>query len=329
MSLDSGPTSSVRYQTGNAGGVALTPDLGRAIARIIRRCCRLDVEALKPGNVSVCSPGHGMRAEDFIESADAIAPILGSHGLSVGQRILYCVEATHARVGCNTNLGIILLSAPLASAVFVETQGQELRQRLDIVLRGLDKNDAERAFEAVRLAAPAGMGRVTHQDVSHNPTVSLMDAMHAAQTWDRIAYQYAHGFRDVFDTGVPELKHCLRHWGPYPDSMVWATVGCFLRFMATIPDTHIQRKFGLRTADRARETAQIVETRFKACENPLAAVELLRHYDNELKREGLNPGTSADLTVASLLALHLEDLLIGKRCNSVAMHEHKGNVSIG
>jgi len=270
-----------------------------------------------------------MRAEDFIESADAIAPILGSRGLSVGERILYCVEATQARVGCNTNLGIILLSAPLVSAVFVETEAQELRERLNIVLRGLDKSDARRAFEAIRLAGPAGIGWVTHHDVSRNPTVGLIEAMSAAQAWDRIAYQYAHGFRDVFDTGVPQLKYCVRRWEQYPDPMVWATVGCFLRFMATIPDTHIRRKFGPRTADRARETAQIVETRFKACDNPLAAVELLRHYDNELKREGLNPGTSADLTVASLLALHLEDLLIGKRCNGVAMHEHKGNISIG
>ncbi|MGH8604870.1 MAG: triphosphoribosyl-dephospho-CoA synthase, partial [Gammaproteobacteria bacterium] len=292
-------------------------------------CCRLDVEALKPGNVSVCSPGHGMKAEDFIESADAIAPILASRGLSVGERILYCVEATQARVGCNTNLGIILLSAPLVSAVFVKTEAQELRERLNIVLRGLDKNDARRAFEAIRLAAPAGIRRVSHHDVSRNPTVGLIEAMSAAQAWDRIAYQYAHGFRDVFDTGVPELTYCLRRFEPYPDPMVWATVGCFVRFMATIPDTHIRRKFGPRTADRARETAQIVETRFKACDNPLAAVELLRHYDNELKREGLNPGTSADLTVASLLALHLEDLLIGKRCNGVAMREHKGNISIG
>ncbi|MGH6636357.1 MAG: triphosphoribosyl-dephospho-CoA synthase [Gammaproteobacteria bacterium] len=296
---------------------------------MIQRCCRLDVEALKPGNVSVHAPGHGMRAEDFIESADAIAPILGSHGLSVGERILYCVEATQARVGCNTNLGIILLSAPLLSAVFVESQAQELRQRLNIVLRGLDRNDARRAFAAIRLAVPAGIGRVKRHDVSENPTVSLLEAMRAADAWDRIAYQYAHGFQDVFDTGVPELKRCLRRWDPFPDPMVWATVGCFLSFMATIPDTHIRRKFGLRTAERTRETAQIVETRFKACDNPLAAVELLRHYDNELKREGLNPGTSADLTVASLMALHLEDLLIGKPCNGVAMPEHKGNISIG
>ncbi|MGH8606996.1 MAG: triphosphoribosyl-dephospho-CoA synthase [Gammaproteobacteria bacterium] len=304
-------------------------DLGPAIARIIGRCCRLDVEALKPGNVSVHSPGHGMRAEDFIESADAIAPILARPGLTVGARVLDCVEATLARVGCNTNLGIILLSAPLISAVFIETQAQELRQRLNVVLRGLDQNDARLAFEAIRLASPAGIGRVRRHDVGQNPTVSLLEAMRAAQAWDRIAYQYAHGFRDVFNTGVAELKRCLKRWDPYPNPLVWATVGCFLGFMATIPDTHIRRKFGPRTAERVRETAQIVETRFKACENPLAAVELLRHYDNELKREGLNPGTSADLTVASLIALHLEDLLIGKRCNGVAMHEHKGNISIG
>jgi triphosphoribosyl-dephospho-CoA synthase len=308
-------------------GVALT-DLGPEVARIVRRCCRLDVEAFKPGNVSLVSPGHGMRAEDFMESADAIAPILSRRALSVGERILYCVEATQARVGCNTNLGIVMLSAPLVSAVFAETEAQDLRERLNLVLRGVDQNDARQTFEAIRLAAPAGLGRVAEHDVRHHPSVGLVEAMASAQAWDRIAYQYAHGFRDVFDTGVPQLRRRLRRFAPHPDPMVWATVGCFLRFMASIPDTHIRRKFGPRTADRVRETAQIVETRFKACDNSLAAVELLRHYDNELKREGLNPGTSADLAVASLLALHLEDLLIGKRCNGVATHEDTGSISV-
>jgi len=52
-----------------------------------------------------------------------------------------------------------------------------------------------------------------------------------------------------------------------------------------------------------------VETGFKACENPANAIALLQDFDNKLKRGGLNPGTSADLTVASLLAFHLDHLL--------------------
>jgi len=41
-------------------------------------------------------------------------------------------------------------------------------------------------------------------------------------------------------------------------------------------------------------------------------------FDAELKRDGINPGTTADLSVASLLALHLQDLLQGSFTGSGA-----------
>ncbi len=270
--------------------------------------CRLDVEAFKPGNVSLRSPGHGMTAEDFLASAEAIAPILAAPGLAFGHRVFSCIQATRAAVGCNTNLGIVLLSAPLTQAALEAGLVPDWRSRLPVVLRALDLEDAREVFQAIVLAAPAGLGRSARHDVRRAPEVSLAAAMAEAAPRDRIAYQYANDYVDVLSLGLPRLcMHPYRFATP-EDRLEWATVACYLAFLARIPDTHIVRKHGRDVALRVCLEAERVETRLKACENSINAIALLQDFDNKLKRGGLNPGTSADLTVASLLAFHLDHL---------------------
>ncbi|MGQ0446239.1 MAG: triphosphoribosyl-dephospho-CoA synthase, partial [Beijerinckiaceae bacterium] len=165
-----------------------------AVAEAWLWSCRLDVEALKPGNVSVQAPGHGMSAADFIRSAEAATPLLCAQELSVGERILRSIEAAQRAAGCNTNLGIVLLCAPLVHSVLMESPEGRLRPRLVSVLRSLTHDDARWVFGAIALAAPAGLGRRERYDVRSDPTVSLCRAMAEAQTWDRIAFQYANDF---------------------------------------------------------------------------------------------------------------------------------------
>jgi triphosphoribosyl-dephospho-CoA synthase len=129
--------------------------------------------------------------------------------------------------------------------------------------------------------------------------------MEAAQQRDRIAYQYASGYDDVFRFGVPCIVEHIRRY----NSVEWAVVACYLGFLARIPDTHIQRKFGEEAAARIHTMAGPVEARFHAYKNPESAIPLLLEFDQRLKHAGINPGTSADLTVASQLAVQLEDLL--------------------
>ena len=86
------------------------------IATAFVAACRDEIEAPKPGNVHVFAEGHGMTVRDFLRSAEAAAPALCKPSTPVGARILTAVEATFAAVGMNTNLGIILLCAPLAAA---------------------------------------------------------------------------------------------------------------------------------------------------------------------------------------------------------------------
>lgn len=287
-------------------------------ADIVRTACRQEIEALKPGNVSVYSAGHGMTADDFFLSAELVAPVLAQAGSTVGERILDSVQAVHNRLNNNINLGIVLLAAPLVSAAMLDSECTDLRSRVREVLNCLNKQDARLAFEAIRLASPGGLGHVEHHDVAAEPEVSLLEAMAFAQNRDRVAYQYAHAYEDIFTLGVLRLRKEAPTWVAEDQKSEWATVACYLGFLCTIPDSHIQRKFGWRTADRVCKDAEVVESKLKACENSKDAVKILLEYDNELKREGLNPGTSADLTVASLMALQLEDLLIGNLCSQYA-----------
>src|SRR6516225_5568568 len=96
--------------------------------------CRAELQALKPGNVHVFAAGHGMSIADFEASAVASAGALSDPALPVGERILRAVD-------CNTNLGLLLLAAPLAAAA-QGGRGSDLRQRLRLVLGRLGRGDA-------------------------------------------------------------------------------------------------------------------------------------------------------------------------------------------
>lgn len=275
-----------------------------AVERAVWSACITEIGALKPGNVSVYADGHGMKAEDFIRSAQHVASVMGTPGLSVGERILRSVELTRQAVACNTNLGIILLCAPLAQAA-LRQNGVPFRDSVRAVLRELDVRDAEYAYQAIRLAGPGGLGQSDRHDVHDTPTVPLLGAMAAAKERDRIARQYATGFEDVFDFGVPCLEEALAYWR----SEEWAAVTVYLGYLARFPDTHIQRKFGPETAADVQRRTVRVEAQLQRCCRPEEAVPLLMQFDAELKQAGLNPGTSADLTVATLLVPRLEAIV--------------------
>ena len=267
----------------------------------IRCACRFDVLAMKPGNVSIHAPGHGMTAADFLASAAVIAPLLAQPRRHLGDAILAAVTASFDIARCNTNLGIVLLAAPIARAAMLRRPGEGLRARLDVVLDELSLHDSSRVFAAIRYASPGGLGTAEDQDVAGEPTCALKEVMALAAERDRIAYQYANGFEDIFDFGVP----LLRTYRARTDSITWAVVGLYLALLARYPDTHVIRQHGTKEAEVLRRSAQTLECAFKACENPATLTADLNKFDRELKRRKVNPGTSADLTVASVLALLL------------------------
>ncbi|SNR71189.1 triphosphoribosyl-dephospho-CoA synthase [Methylobacillus rhizosphaerae] len=271
------------------------------ISEAFRAACIAELTSLKPGNVHIFADGHGMVVQQFIHSAEAVAAVIAEPGLSVGQRILNAVEATWKVVDCNTNLGIVLLSAPLINAVLLPEAGA-LQQRVQQVLEQLDVQDAGLAFKAIARAAPGGLGKSDTHDVHDVPQVTLLQAMQAAQDRDRIAWQYTHGFEDIFGIGIKTYAEAMERW----HNPAWATTVLYLTFLQHFPDSHIQRKYGLEQAEAvSRQAGEHLEA-LLSHENPKLYQRTLLSFDAELKVQKLNPGTSADLTVATLLACALQ-----------------------
>jgi triphosphoribosyl-dephospho-CoA synthase len=276
------------------------------IAEAFIAACRDEIEAPKPGNVHIFADGHGMTANDFLRSAEAAAPALIDPSATVGMRIMSAVEATFAAVGTNTNLGIILLCAPLAVAA---QNGGDLQAALKNTLAGLTRRDADYAFRAILRASPAGLGTARRHDVHGPADVTLLDAMREAADRDRIAFQYATDFYDIFETGMGALAGARAKQWLAP----WPVVGVYLAFLSGFPDSHIARKNGPEAAAWVQNEARDAYQRFMTAASPAEALPDLLIFDRHLKSLGFNPGTSADLTVATVFADRLTRILINRR----------------
>ena len=172
-------------------------------------------------------------------SAEVTSDWIARPGARVGERVRGAIAATRKAVDCNTNLGIVLMSAPLARAV--EREGaDDLRAAVGRVLDELDVADAQNVFEAITLAAPAGLGESAEHDVREPATVTLLEAMATAADRDRIAWNYAHGFADIFEIGMPAFREAFARWNDW----LWATAAVHFAFMSAFHDTHIFREHG-------------------------------------------------------------------------------------
>ena len=277
-----------------------TPVLANPVALAVWHACLTELAAIKPGNVGLHADGHDMRVEDFVASAACSAAPLADQHASVGERVLAATRATAEHVGCNTNLGIVLLAAPLAAAPYA--RGRTLRGRLRHVLRALTIADTRDVFAAIRMASPAGLGDSAEHDVRGAADADLLAVMSSARRRDQVARQYANDFRDVFTVGLPALER----GSAAGHDEAWAATGVYLAYLARSPDTHICRKLGAPLAREVRRRAASLESRYLHAGQRSDVEAALLAVDGELKHRGINPGTSADLTVATLLARRLE-----------------------
>jgi triphosphoribosyl-dephospho-CoA synthase len=273
----------------------------REVAAAGQLACLLEVSAPKPGNVSPERHFHDTRYEDFLASAVAIGPALAQAGAQpLGKTIRQAVEDTLWWTRSNTNLGIVLLLAPLAKAALAA--GGSLRERLQKVLAETTVADAAEVYAAIRRARPGGLGESAAQDVAGTPSVNLRTAMGLAAGRDTIAREYITDFALTFETGVPALLQARR------EGLAWteAAVETYLTLLEVAPDTHIARKLGpdeaAMVSRRAREVRAAGATRSPAGQRALAEL------DRELRdaRNRRNPGTTADLTCSALFVVILE-----------------------
>jgi triphosphoribosyl-dephospho-CoA synthase len=288
------------------------------VAAAAQLACLLEASAPKPGNVSPGRHFSDARYEDFLASAAAIGgPIAGAGTRPLGATIRLAVEATSRWTRSNTNLGVVLLLAPLARAALSERTGsppdrdahdsgaahdEPLRGALRCVLDATSVDDARDVYAAIRRAAPGGLGRVAAQDVADDPTLTLLEVMRLAAGRDGIAREFVTAFEVTFGTGAPALARARR------DGLCWddAVVETFLTLLAAHPDTHVARRGGDALATEATRLAgaALAAGGVRSADGR-RAIDDMDHALRDPRHLG-NPGTTADLTAASIFVLLLE-----------------------
>jgi triphosphoribosyl-dephospho-CoA synthase len=267
--------------------------------------CLYEATAPKPGNVH---PGQSFdnatTYAHFVSSAVVIGPILENVAAAgVGRTVLLAVRATREAVGTNTNLGTLLLLAPLAAA----TADQSLQEGVGAVLDGLSCDDTRSVYEAIRVSAAGGLGRAASADVfaEEPPQLNLVEAMRLATERDLVARQYANGFAEVFAGPAAWIAEGLQHGWPLSGAIVHAHV----RQLARHGDSLIGRKCGPQLAAEASQRAAKVLRAGSPGHAPFE--EALAELDAWLRADGhrRNPGTTADLIAAGLFVLLREGRL--------------------
>jgi triphosphoribosyl-dephospho-CoA synthase len=263
--------------------------------RIAQVACLLEATARKPGNVHPHYAFEDSHYLDFALSAFAIGPPLDrAREAGIGAAVLEAVEASRRLVATNTNLGMVLLLAPLAAV----PADVGLQRGVIDVLEATTVEDAARVYRAIRTAKPGGLGAVTHEDVAGEPSLSLVAVMRLAEERDLIARQYARGFPEVFDVALPAIEQALADDRP----LETAIIGAHLRVLSRVPDTLIARKRGWGEAVSASlRAAQVLKAGWPDGGEAARRFEAL---DRWLRAEGhsRNPGASADIVAAALFA---------------------------
>ncbi len=276
------------------------------IGECARLACILEATARKPGNVHRDQDFPELTYQDLLTSAAAIAPVLErAQYCPVGETILECIRSTTRNVNSNTNLGIVLLLAPLAS-------GDDIAKTLD----GLTVDDAIQVYEAIRLAKPGGLGQVAEQDVSAKPTVTLKDAMALAADRDSIARQYVTNFADVLE-GAKHLSEWSRDsrasWSlsigepllrslTLPARLEDAIIDLHLWFLSRFSDSLVRRKRGEQETLHLQSLAQAALA--DAAQLPALEAWFAAEFPHR------NPGTTADLVCASLFVALREGIIL-------------------
>jgi len=266
--------------------------------------CLYEATAPKPGNVHPAASFDDLAYSDFVASAVVIGPILErARENGVGRTVFDALRATRQAIGTNTNLGTLLLLAPLAAVPVDES----LAQGVVSVLERLDANDTRLVYQAIRVAGAGGLGRSENADVFSDPpaNLTLVDAMQLAAERDLVARQYTNQFADVLEGTAQCIVEGLNRGLPLSASIVFAHVDQIARH----GDSLIGRKCGPQIATEARQRAITVINGGLPGDAPYdqALIEL----DVWLRADGhrRNPGTTADLVAAGLFVLLREGRL--------------------
>lgn len=260
--------------------------------------CQLEASAPKAGNVHPAASFVDMAFPHFLASSLAIrAAFENIHRESVGQVVLTAVQATQKCVGRNTNLGTVLLLAPMAKAF--ASSSPLTRQSVQKAIDNLTSLDCQLVYEAILCARPGGLGKSAQDDVHDPPPVSLVTAMARVADQDAVARQYVNGYADVFNCLIPWFEEALASGSDVADAICRLQI----RWLANHFDGLILRKLDSQIALEVSRLAQTAWSEAVNSKTRITELQSYRRLDTFLRADGhrRNPGTTADLIAAALL----------------------------
>jgi triphosphoribosyl-dephospho-CoA synthase len=278
------------------GSGIMPPETPLTLGACATLACIWEATAPKPGNVYRGADFEDLTYADFLTSAAIIAPLVEQVARAgVGASVLAGVQATRAAVATNSNLGILLLIAPLAAV----SRSLALREGIGAVLDGLGKEDTHYIYAAIRAARPGGLGNVDEADVhaAEPPSLGLKEVMALAADRDLVARQYENDFAEVF--WCADRITAAAKGKPLGE----AIVDGYIELLAEHPDSLIARKCGSEVAQAASAgAAAILNARQRGQSAYRAAIA---EFDFWLRADShrRNPGTSADIVAAALFVL--------------------------
>ena len=307
------------------------------ICDYVSRCASLatlmEVSAYpKPGNVHRTRDLPGTRFEHFLAGGVAIGPemreialrgrdavsgLLSWDRIGVGRSVLKAVvDSLEWQRGGNVNLGVVLLFAPIAAAAgatlheSASIDAAGLRENLEKVARATVPDDTVGIYKAISIAmSPETLGNVGELDVTDEGSrvrikdegVSPLEVFEKCAEMDLICREWVTAFQITFEVGHPKLKSSIDE-GSVND----AIVDTFIHILSQYPDSLISRKSGAAQAAKVSKQAKKILEAGGA--STVEGKKLLWGLDEELHgaKGGLNPGTTADLTAASIFVSLLE-----------------------
>ena len=290
-------SSKINSMTDNLKKLALNNNFDESMIRdAYLYACHKDIEAIKPGNVNINSPHHDTTASDYLISSINSGSELFHDSYCLGDRILNAIVATKKETSMNTNLGIVLLCAPIAHAL-LNYKEMSLKEAITKTIDNATSDDTVKICEAINIANPGGLGDVLDYDTKSMPAVKLREIMSYSAQYDRISYQYHNNYQDILDFIIPSLdKNMIK----YKSSDISISM-TYLQILGKIPDSHISRKLGEEIAKKtSNHVNDLLKIQDKDCSQGYL-VKQLNDLDYEYKKKGINPGTTADLLVASLM----------------------------
>ena len=309
-------------------------EIGEYVGRCASLAALMEVSAYpKPGNVHRTRDLPDTRFEHFLAGGVAMGPAmrkLAQRGydafsgtldwdqIGIGSNILNAVvDSMEWQRGGNVNLGIVLLFAPISAAAgvtlheSVEIDAKGLRKNLERAVRTAASSDTLGIYKAINTAmSPRILGKSGELDVTDEGSHERIMAENISpyEVFEKCAKRYSicrewtTGFQITSEIGQPKLKSSIK-----TGTVNSAIIDTFLHILSRYPDSLITRKSGAEIAlEVSKRALEVLEAGGASTED---GKRLLWTLDDELHgaKGDLNPGTTADLTAATIFVTLLEN----------------------